>query len=504
MRAQPHFKLTRQATLALLMSAAFSAAAEAAPVARIEFTSGPVTTAGPGAKPRVVGKGSVLEGGETIETGVNGRAQLRFTDGAYMSLQPQTAFRVDDYRWDGQTDGSEKGFFSLLKGGLRTITGAIGRSNRSTYQVTTATATIGIRGTEYLLQATNSDTLHVGGGEGVLRTKEPVPRTFLVRERSTIFLADPKAAPVYTQPPILPPAPAEVPARQGSQPAAPPGQTESQQTNTPTPAPPAPQTALIAGNQTTSSGSALIVGAGGGAAPALPVIPLANGPGGVAIAAVDSAGAFSAGLLGGTLTFNAAGALTQTIDCCTPVNNFTAGVSPDFGADGIIAWGRWTSGVRGGQTPQLTVNYAAGLSANAVIATSIVRGYISFASSAPTVTSGGTLVATGSPNSVTGTMTVNFPSLTGGGSLSYALSIPVAGQTFSINGSANQFVGTAFLGTTSTIASTGAGCTPSCTGNIPFGNAIQGFFTGASAQRAGANYGFTSQIGQVTGAVVMK
>ena len=33
--------------------------------------------------------------------------------------------------------------------GLRTITGLVGRSNRDNYKVTTAVATIGIRGTEY-------------------------------------------------------------------------------------------------------------------------------------------------------------------------------------------------------------------------------------------------------------------------------------------------------------------------------------------------------------------
>jgi hypothetical protein len=53
--------------------------------------------------------------------------QLRFTDGAYVSLQPQTLFRVDDYRYDGKADGNERGFFSLLKGACapsRVLSGA--------------------------------------------------------------------------------------------------------------------------------------------------------------------------------------------------------------------------------------------------------------------------------------------------------------------------------------------------------------------------------------------
>jgi hypothetical protein len=38
---------------------------------------------------------------------------------------------------------------SVFKGGLRTITGAIGRQNRERYRITTATVTIGVRGTDF-------------------------------------------------------------------------------------------------------------------------------------------------------------------------------------------------------------------------------------------------------------------------------------------------------------------------------------------------------------------
>lgn len=62
---------------------------------------------------------------------------------------PEPDFRVDDYQYSGKADGEEKGFFSLLKGGLRTITGLVGRVNRDRYKVTTGVATIGIRGTGY-------------------------------------------------------------------------------------------------------------------------------------------------------------------------------------------------------------------------------------------------------------------------------------------------------------------------------------------------------------------
>jgi hypothetical protein len=466
------FQYTRQAVLALMLAAAISHEAHAVSAGTVIFSVGDVSAASANGEVRPLLKGNEIGVGDTIITGGNGRVQVRFSDGALSSFQPDTRFRVDEYQYKGKADGSERGFFSLLKGTLRTITGAIGQSNKKSYLVTTPTATIGIRGTEYLAREGNS--LSVSVGEGQIEVCNAAG-CLVVADGESAFVKDGSTQPVYTQ------KKAE---------AGPPPQQQ-----------PKPDEFKTGETRSSSGNPAIIPAAAAVAAPV--VIPLANGAGGVALATVSNAGSFSAGLLGGTLTFNAAGALTQSIDCCTSSNNFTAGASSDFGADGIIGWGRWTSGLRD-TTPQLTMNYVAVLNANVVTATSIVRGYTSFASTAPTVTSGGTIVATGAPNTVTGTLSVNFTSMTGGGSLAYTLNIPVAGQTFNINGNANQFNGTGFLGSTSTISSTGAGCTTSCTGNIPFGNAIQGVFTGPNAERAGANYGFTSAIGQVTGAVVFK
>src|SRR5690606_28908415 len=58
------------------------------------------------------------------------------------------------------------GVFRLVKGALRTVTGFIGRSNRDAYKVNTATATIGIRGTEYTARLT--DVLRVSVTEGLV------------------------------------------------------------------------------------------------------------------------------------------------------------------------------------------------------------------------------------------------------------------------------------------------------------------------------------------------
>lgn len=153
------------AALMLALSAAYPYAALGANAGRIDFAVGDVRALAADGRSRAVAKGATFDSGETIETG-EGRAQLRFTDGAQISLQPRSQFRIDDYRFSGKVDGSEKGLFSFVKGGMRTITGAIGRANRDNYKVTTDVATIGIRGTEYSVAYGNSIT--VTTGEGVI------------------------------------------------------------------------------------------------------------------------------------------------------------------------------------------------------------------------------------------------------------------------------------------------------------------------------------------------
>jgi hypothetical protein len=139
-------------------------AAQAAPAARVDFATGDVAAVNKAGQSRALAKGAQVEEGETINTNA-GRAQLRFTDGAYVSLQPQSEFRIDQYRYEGKQDGSERTYLSLLKGGLRTITGLVGRTNKKNYQVSTTVATIGIRGTEYTIQYGGSISGTVGEGE---------------------------------------------------------------------------------------------------------------------------------------------------------------------------------------------------------------------------------------------------------------------------------------------------------------------------------------------------
>lgn len=136
----------------------------AAPAAKVDFVFGEAVAIDLSGKARRLTKGAEVGTGDTVDTR-NARIQLRFSDGAYVSLQPRTKFRIDDYRYDGKTDGTERGHFSLIQGGMRTITGVVGRTHKRNYRVSTAVATIGIRGTEYTATFDGSMRGSVGEGE---------------------------------------------------------------------------------------------------------------------------------------------------------------------------------------------------------------------------------------------------------------------------------------------------------------------------------------------------
>lgn len=135
---------TTVAGLLLAVVLAFPPALEAA-AGRFVFVHGPVYVAGRDAPPRRAVAGSPVEAGQVVNTHAGARAQMRFADGTVISLGGSTSFYVDAYASGGD---DERGVFSLIRGGLRFVTGAIARKSRHAFRLESPLATIGIRGTD--------------------------------------------------------------------------------------------------------------------------------------------------------------------------------------------------------------------------------------------------------------------------------------------------------------------------------------------------------------------
>ncbi|MEQ1439727.1 FecR domain-containing protein [Fontimonas sp. SYSU GA230001] len=144
--------------------------------------------------------------GDTVVSGADALVQLQMNDGALLSLRPQTVLVVAGYPARGlqHTSAATPGIvLRLVKGGLRTVTGAvqaIGPRRRDDYRLETPIATIGIRGTDYMAAvcagdcAATADGLYVGVFDGAVELANAAGRVTLERGEYA-HVADARSAP---------------------------------------------------------------------------------------------------------------------------------------------------------------------------------------------------------------------------------------------------------------------------------------------------------------------
>lgn len=93
-------------------------------------------------------KSEVLEG-DTLSTETETYARIKFGDGGEVVLRPGTQLKIENYSYNAAKPESDNIFLSMFKGGLRAVTGLVGKRNREKVKFATETATIGIRGTHF-------------------------------------------------------------------------------------------------------------------------------------------------------------------------------------------------------------------------------------------------------------------------------------------------------------------------------------------------------------------
>ena len=160
MRAQI---LGRLFAVMLGMTGLVSGSAFAA-VGQLYEAAGEVKTAVGSQMAQAAGKGASLENDMIVSTGDNSQAVLKFEDGQVVALQSNTSFRIHDYRYNPKEVEKSNIFFSMLKGGLRAITGLIGSKRQTAFKLLTPNATIGIRGTDFMVVMGNQMYSNVVSG----------------------------------------------------------------------------------------------------------------------------------------------------------------------------------------------------------------------------------------------------------------------------------------------------------------------------------------------------
>lgn len=123
----------------------------AAASVQVASLKGSLTGRAPGAAEAPLRQGDVIGSGWVVNTGADSYTVLRFDDGQVVALQSRSTFRIDSYKYEQASPGTGEVLLSLLKGGVRAITGLVAKSNQSAFALRTSTATIGIRGSDFLI-----------------------------------------------------------------------------------------------------------------------------------------------------------------------------------------------------------------------------------------------------------------------------------------------------------------------------------------------------------------
>lgn len=139
-----------QGLLLLVLCSALSVGWAAQVAATVVQLSGPLLAKKASGAARILSLRSEVESGDTLVTEKNTYAMLKFIDNSEITLKPGTTFKVEDFSYDAGKPDGDSASFSLVKGGLRSVTGLLGKRNKEKFSMKTPSATIGIRGTTFI------------------------------------------------------------------------------------------------------------------------------------------------------------------------------------------------------------------------------------------------------------------------------------------------------------------------------------------------------------------
>jgi hypothetical protein len=110
------------------------------------------------ATPRVLRLGDQVLQGDTISTGANSNIVLRFDDGEVAALSQNSRMTITAYQYE-PASRSGNILLSLVRGGMRAITGLLGANHPERVAYRAATTTIGIRGTDVEIATDGTDVV---------------------------------------------------------------------------------------------------------------------------------------------------------------------------------------------------------------------------------------------------------------------------------------------------------------------------------------------------------
>lgn len=107
------------------------------------------------AKERPLALGAPIYSADHLRSQANSFALMVFRDGEKITLQPNSELEIADYHYQSHNE-QDHALYRLTIGGMRALTGSIGKANKAAYAIETPVGTIGIRGTGFDLTCVGS------------------------------------------------------------------------------------------------------------------------------------------------------------------------------------------------------------------------------------------------------------------------------------------------------------------------------------------------------------
>lgn len=180
---------------------------------RITHLAGTLSALRSDGQKKLLGVNSAVAQGDLLSTEKDSYARIKFGDGSEVVMRPESQLRIDAFKFDATQPEKGNQFLSMLRGGLRAVTGLIGKRNPGNVSVSTPTATIGIRGTHFGALLCQNDC----GGIGTASGRPPENGLYVDVSAGAIVLSNPAGqtvisngqfgfvASVTTPPRVVPP-----------------------------------------------------------------------------------------------------------------------------------------------------------------------------------------------------------------------------------------------------------------------------------------------------------
>jgi len=141
--------------------------ANAVAIGHVNFLLGRAYVEAPSESRESLRVDSALRVGDLITTGTNGHVHIEFDDGAYVSVRPNSRLEIVNYDFNADRPELSSVKFNLQEGVTRAISGQAAKSAREQFRLNTPIAAIGVRGTDFVVSATDT-TVRALVNEGVI------------------------------------------------------------------------------------------------------------------------------------------------------------------------------------------------------------------------------------------------------------------------------------------------------------------------------------------------